>query len=124
MHKKVEIDIIGFFIFVAVFLGFQTSLSQFQSSFQDANSFPPVYLQPFCSEFTRWSQNPAQYQLDNENGHGLGLIPSPVDISLMPSENTIPLHQSKFIFQKSQNRLMSIFNKNIKYPINLQYRPV
>jgi hypothetical protein len=70
------------------------------------------FVQPGCPGFNGWNQNPAQYQRDNENEHGLGLIPAPVDLSPMPYMDAFSLRQAKLMVRKSQNRLMSVFNNN------------
>ncbi len=54
-------------------------------------------MQPSCTDFTRWVQNPSQYQNYDETHHGLGLIPAPVDLTPMPRNNVTTTWKSRFI---------------------------
>ncbi len=104
--------LIGIFSIGAILVS-QIPLPLHQANFQDTISLPVGEIQPFCPEFTRWSQNPLTYQENSENRAGLGLIPSPLDMSLGPPKNPVIFHQSKLIFPKSQNRQMITLHKNI-----------
>jgi hypothetical protein len=63
--------------------------------FNNHYSTPDSFVQPSCTDFTRWVINPAQYQNNDEFCHGLGLIPAPVDRSVMACKNTVSAWQSK-----------------------------
>ncbi len=56
---------------------------------------PDSFVQPSCTDFTRWIINPAQYQNNDDICYGLGLIPAPVDRSVMACKNTVSAWQSK-----------------------------
>jgi hypothetical protein len=58
---------------------------------------PDNFVQPSCTDFTRWVINPAQYQSNDDTCHGLGLIPAPIDRSVVASKNTVGAWQSKII---------------------------
>ncbi len=58
---------------------------------------PDSFVQPSCTDFTRWVINPGQYQNNDEFCHGLGLIPAPVDRSVVACKNTAGAWQSKII---------------------------
>jgi hypothetical protein len=58
---------------------------------------PDSFVQPSCTDFTRWVINPVQYQNNNDICHGLGLIPAPVDRSVAPAKYTVCAWQSKII---------------------------
>jgi hypothetical protein len=67
--------------------------------FVSNNHYTPAdsYVQPSCTDFTRWVINPAQYQNNEDSCHGLGLIPAPVDRSGVACKNTVGAWQSKII---------------------------
>ncbi len=59
------------------------------------------FVQPSCSDFTRWVINPGQYQNNDEICHGLGLIPAPVDRSVVLGNNPVRTLQPKIIAPKT-----------------------
>ncbi len=75
------------------------------------NHFSPThcFVQPSCADFTRWVVNPAQYQNNEEICHGLGLIPAPVDRSVVSNNNPISIRQSKIIVPKTGRNSFEFF---------------
>jgi len=67
------------------------------------NHYSPMFsfVQPSCTDFTRWVINPGQYQNNDEICHGLGLIPAPVDRSVVPGNNPVRTLQPKIIAPKT-----------------------
>jgi hypothetical protein len=71
-----------------------------QTPFSGSNNHytpPDSFVQPSCTDFTRWVINPGQYQNNDEFYHGLGLIPAPVDRSVVPGKYSAGAWQSKII---------------------------
>lgn len=65
--------------------------------FNNHNTVPDSFVQPSCADFTRWVINPGQYQNNDVSYHGLGLIPAPVDRSVVACKNTAGAWKSKII---------------------------
>jgi hypothetical protein len=55
------------------------------------------FVQPDSSDFSRWVKNPGQYQNNGENCPGFGLIPAPVDLSIVACKNPVIIPQPKMI---------------------------
>jgi len=66
------------------------------------------YVQPSCTDFSRWVQNPSQYQNNNEICHGLGLIPAPVDFSVVPVK-TLPVPGSQKLLSLQPEKIIRSF---------------
>jgi hypothetical protein len=76
-----------------------------QNNYSHTNGF----VQPSSPDFTRWVQNPVYYQSNDENCHGFGLIPSPVDCLMMTHKNEISIQQSKLIAPKTGKSRFEFF---------------
>ena len=63
------------------------------------NIYPTThgFVQPTCPDFTRWVKNQIHYENNDENFHGFGLIPSPVDRLVLTNKSEIRYQQSIFI---------------------------
>jgi hypothetical protein len=61
-------------------------------------------VQPDSTDFSRWVINPGQYQNNAEKCHGLGLIPAPVDLSIVSCTNPVIIPQSKIIAHHIEKR--------------------
>gem|GEM_PF-3512752 len=85
------------FQFVAiVFLVATVLISQAPFIFsQNNNSTSHGFLQPSCPDFTRWVHQPVNYQFNDEDFHGFGLIPSPVDHVMMINKNGTHMSPAK-----------------------------
>lgn len=64
------------------------------------NSTPHGFVQPSNPDFTRWIVTPVYYQNNDENCHGFGLIPSPVNPAMMTTNNGSPYRYQHLFFQK------------------------
>jgi hypothetical protein len=89
--------IVSISFFVLFIFAVQAPLSGPDTHYSPTYSF----VQPSCTDFTRWVINPGQFQNNGEICHGLGLIPAPVDRSVMPGNNPVRPWQSKIIAPKT-----------------------
>jgi hypothetical protein len=74
------------------------------------NNYPPYkgFTQPCSTEFTRWIHNPLQNQNNGELCPALGLIPAPVDLSMVAFKNPSGARQSKITVPGIGNRHFEI----------------
>jgi hypothetical protein len=62
------------------------------------------FVQPDSTDFSRWVKNPGQYQNDGENCPGFGLIPAPVDLSIVAAKNPAIIPQSRIFAPQTGKR--------------------
>jgi hypothetical protein len=88
--------VVSMLCIMAVIVAMQVPLSGLHTGYLPMKGF----VQPDSTDFSGWIKNPGQIQINDENSHGLGLIPSPVDLSIVsqglpltPTHSKIPLLQ-------------------------------
>ena len=64
-------------------------------------------MQPSCTDFTRWVQDPSQYQNNDDMRHGFGLIPAPVDLT--PTRNNVTNYIAVEIYCPYKISIIRIF---------------
>jgi hypothetical protein len=62
------------------------------------------FVQPDSTDFSRWVKNPGQYQNNGENCPGFGLIPAPVDLSIVAAKNPYLIPQSRIFAPQTGKR--------------------
>ncbi len=67
------------------------------------------FVQPDCTDFSRWVKNPGQYQNNDVYCPGFGLIPAPVDLSIVAAKNPYVSQQSK-IFAPQTGKRQFVFS--------------
>jgi len=62
------------------------------------------FVQPDCTDFSRWVKNPGQYQNNDVYCPGFGLIPAPVDLSIVAAKNPYIIPQSRIFAPQTGKR--------------------